>query len=130
MRGHLIHTHTDRPKFNKLARACTWISFGLLILTVISLLVSPLTQQVWTWDGFLHGGQDFESSLLILLVSFCLLLLLAQHFKQAVDLALAAWSRMIRASHRPAVEDPAARSHGAADSSPPPVRNYGLPRTI
>jgi hypothetical protein len=130
MRGHLNHAHTDRPHFNKLARACTWISFGLLILTALSLLTSPLTQQVWTWDRFLHGGQDFESSLLILLVSFCLLLLLAQHFKQAVDLTLGAWSRMARASNRPAVEGPAVMSHGAADSSPPPVRNYRRPLTI
>ena len=130
MRGHLNHTHTDRPHLNKLARACTLISFGLLILTALSVLTSPLTQQVWTWDRFLHGGQDFESSLLILLVSFCLLLLLAQHFKQAVDLALAAWSRMARASNGPAVEGPAVISSGAADSSPPPVRNYCLPLTI
>src|ERR1700757_4884805 len=110
MRGHLNHAHTDRPHFNKLARACTWISFGLLILIAVSLVTSPLTQQVWTWDRFLHGGQDFESSLLVLLVSLCLLLLLAQHFKQAVPLALAPWSRMARASNGPAVAGPAAIS--------------------
>jgi hypothetical protein len=111
---------------------CTRISCGLLILIAVSLLTSPLTQQVWTWDHYLHGGQDFESSLLLLLVSLCLLLLLAQHFKQAVDLVLAAWSRLAHACNGPAVEAlGATTSLGASDPSPPPVRNYyRLPLTI
>ena len=42
------------------------------------MVTSPLTQEVWTWDRFLHGGQDFESGVLLVLVSLCLVLLLAQ----------------------------------------------------
>src|SRR5947208_506603 len=58
-RGYLSYTPTDRPPFKRLARVCTCISFGLLMLIAVSLLTSPFTQGVWTWDRFLHGGQDF-----------------------------------------------------------------------
>jgi len=126
----LKHTLTDRPQFKKLARACTCISFGLLMLTAASLLISPITQEIWTWDRFLHGGQDFESGVLLGLLSWCLVLLLAQHFKRLADLALAKWSLKARARNRPAMSRPALISHFAEDLPPPPSRNYRLPLTI
>ncbi len=49
----------------------------------------PLTQHLWTWDHFLRGGQDFESSLLIIVVSLCLVLVLAHHCQSGVDWLLA-----------------------------------------
>jgi len=128
-RGYLSYTPTDRPQFKKLARACTGISFGLLILTAVSLVTSPFTQGVWTWDRFLHGGQDFESGVLLVLVSFCLLLVLAQLFKRAIDLALAAYSLSARTCGGPAVLGPGTISRRAGDLSPP-ARNYLLPLTI
>jgi hypothetical protein len=128
-RGYLSYTPTDRPQFNKLARAFTCISFGLLILTAMSLVTSPFTQGVWTWDRFLHGGQDFESGVLLVQVSFFLLLVLAQLFKRAVDLALAAYSLSARTGDEPAVQRLDTISRRAGDLSPP-ARNYRLPLTI
>lgn len=61
----------------------------LLILATIELLTWPLTQHLWTWDHFLHGGQDFESCLLVAVISLCLVLLLAQHSKHLSDRLLA-----------------------------------------
>jgi hypothetical protein len=57
----------------------------LLILVAIELITWPLTQYFWTWDHFLHGGQDFESCLLVAVMSLCLVLLLAQHIKHQMD---------------------------------------------
>ena len=45
----------------------------------------PVTQYLWTWDHFLHGGRDFEFSALILLTLLSLVLVLAKHCKQCVD---------------------------------------------
>jgi hypothetical protein len=128
-RGHLSYTPTHRPQFKKLARACTCISFGLLVLTAVSLVTSPFTQGVWTWDRFLRGGQDFESGVLLVLVSFCLLFLLAQLFKRAVNLVLAAYNLSARTRGGPAVQGLGPVSRRAGDLSPP-ARNYRLPLTI
>src|ERR1700757_4324517 len=95
MRGHLNHAHTDRPHFKRLARACTCISFGLLILTALSLLTSPFTQQVWTWDRFLHGGQDFETTVVLILTSLCLVLVMATVCRQGIKLLLTLWSQFL-----------------------------------
>jgi hypothetical protein len=62
----------------------------LLLTTFVSLTTMPLTQHIWTWDGFLHGGQDFESGVLVILTTLCLVLLLAQHGKQSINFLLAA----------------------------------------
>jgi len=113
-----------------LARVCTCISFGLLMLIAVSLLTSPFTQGVWTWDRFLHGGQDFESGVLLILVSFCLLLVLSQLFKRAVSLVLAAFSLSSRTSEDPAVQGRGAICRRAGGDLSPPARNYRLPLTI
>lgn len=60
------------------------------MLTAILLVTAPLTQYIWTWDHFLHGGQDYESSTLMVLAFLCLVLVLAQHCKQSVTLLFAA----------------------------------------
>jgi len=119
-----------RPHFKRLTRACTWISFGLLILTFVSLVTSPLTQEVWTWDRFLRGGQDFESGVLLVLVSLCLVLLLAQLIHRTADLLPAALRLSSRACDRPAVQPPGVISRGAEDLPPPLARNYRLPLTV
>lgn len=62
----------------------------LLWLTAILLVTTPLTQRIWSWDHFLHGGQDYESSALVILAFLCLVLVLAQHCKQSVGLLFAA----------------------------------------
>ena len=50
----------------------TRTSWVLLALVSLSLLTSPLTQHLWTWDRFLKGGQDFETGALLILISLCL----------------------------------------------------------
>lgn len=37
----------------------------------------PLTQYFWTWDRFLHGGQDFELGALMVLTNIALGLVLS-----------------------------------------------------
>jgi hypothetical protein len=58
----------------------------LLVLAAVELISMPLTQYAWTWDHFLQGGMDFESSLLFLVVCLGLLLVLRQHCRQAGNL--------------------------------------------
>ena len=77
-----------RPDLN--ACACTsrvflWIARALLILTAISLITMPVTQHLWTWDCFLHGGRDFELSTLMILSFLGLVLVLSKNLKQCID---------------------------------------------
>jgi hypothetical protein len=67
------------------ARALFWLGSSLLVLSAISILTMPVTQYLWTWDHFLHGGRDFEFSALILLTVFSLVLVLAKQCKQCLD---------------------------------------------
>jgi len=72
------------------ARASTWLGMVFLSLTAISLIAAPITQHMWTWDRFLHGGQDFETSALVILTSLNLVLVLAQCCKASVRQSFAA----------------------------------------
>jgi hypothetical protein len=49
----------------------------------------PVTENFWTWDHCLHGGDDFELSALLVLSILCLVLVLLKHGKQGVDLLFA-----------------------------------------
>ena len=60
-----------------------WVGLSLL-LSAASLTTMPLTQRIWTWDHFLHGGHDFESVALLFLIFFCLVLVLSKHCKHCV----------------------------------------------
>jgi hypothetical protein len=78
----------SQPNLNAFAcaaRVYAEIGRFLLMLTTVQLITSPLTQRIWTWDHFLRGGQDFESSVLMILITLCLVLLLAQNCKQSVN---------------------------------------------
>lgn len=77
-----------------------WLSRLLLLLVAVELVTMPLTQYLWTWDGFLHGGQDFELGLFMIVVCLCLVLLRAQHGRQGISLLPAIRRRLLRASHR------------------------------
>ena len=44
----------------------------------MELVTIPFAQYVWTWDQFLRDGEDFDSSLLVLVAFTCLPLLLAE----------------------------------------------------
>lgn len=90
-------THSLNPgrrNLNTFACGSWWLAaIGrvLLILAAVSLLTMPLTQRMWTWDRFLHGGRDFESSMLVILTTLCLAVLLLQVCKRHVDSLFAAW---------------------------------------
>jgi hypothetical protein len=60
------------------------VGWALLTLVAISLTSMPVTQDLWTWDGFLHGGPDFETGAFLILVSFCLVMVLARSLKIAL----------------------------------------------
>lgn len=74
-----------RNAFASVARLCVDFSRILLIVAAIELVTMPLTQHLWTWDHFLHGGQDFESNLLIAVTFLCLVLLFALSSKHHID---------------------------------------------
>ena len=62
----------------------------LLILAAVSSLTTPVTQKIWTWDHFLHGGQDFETVTLAILVILCLTILLSHICKRQIEALFAA----------------------------------------
>ena len=62
----------------------------LLVLAAIVVLTMPLTQNVWTWDHFLRGGQDFEAWTFTVVLILCLAVLLSQLCKRRLDLLFAA----------------------------------------
>jgi hypothetical protein len=65
-----------------------------LALIAISLVTSPLTQRLWTWDRYLHGGQDFETGAFLILVTLCLVLVLARSLKSSLESVLASVWRL------------------------------------
>ena len=60
----------------------------LLLFTAILIVVMPWTEYFWHFDGFLHGGQDFELGILSVLTIFSLVLVLLQQRRQNVVLLL------------------------------------------
>lgn len=89
LRGRLKHTST----MIGLPVDCvsqTYVRGGrtLLLFTAILIVVMPWTEYFWHFDGFLHGGQDFELGILSLLTIFSLVLVLLQQRRQSVALLL------------------------------------------
>jgi len=56
---------------------------AMLLSNTIVLALIPITEHVWSWGRFLRGGEDFELSLLVLLVFCCLIFMLAQDVRHA-----------------------------------------------
>ena len=77
-----------------------WIARALLILTAISLITMPVTQHLWTWDHFLHGGRDFELSTLMILSILGLVLVLSKNLKQCIDSLLSRLCTLACACHK------------------------------
>ena len=61
----------------------------LLFLASLLLLALPFTQHLWTWDRFLHGGHDFETNMLLILCTLCLVLVLMQVCRRAIRIPFA-----------------------------------------
>lgn len=70
------------------ARSAVCLGRLLLLFIAIEFLTMPITQGLWTWDKFLHGGQDFELGLLVIITCLCLILLRAEQSKRSLDLLL------------------------------------------
>jgi hypothetical protein len=85
---------------------------------------------VWTWDRFLHGGQDFETTVLLIVTSLCLVLVMARGCRQGIKLLLTLWSQLLvrRCS---AILQPS-RNPAACEnrSAGPPIVKYNLPLQI
>lgn len=128
---------TPRPDLNACAcaaRVLAWIGRSLLILTAVSLVSMPVTQHFWTWDHFLHGGQDFELGALLVLLILCLALVLPRHGKQCVDSLFANWCDLAFIfKHRQLVRTPLRRAFSIllAERVPSPaLAVYSLPLQI
>jgi hypothetical protein len=72
-----------------IARVPLRFSRILLLFTAVELITMPVTQEFWTWDRFLHGGQDFELGLLVIITCLCLILLNAEQSRRTLGLLLA-----------------------------------------
>jgi hypothetical protein len=82
--------------FRNSSETCARLSRLLLLLVAVELVTMPLTQHLWTWDGFLHGGEDFELGLFMAVVCICLVLLRAQHGRQLLPLLFVACHRLLQ----------------------------------
>ena len=102
----------------------------LLVLASVVLVALPFTQQVWTWDRFLHGGQDFETTLLLILTSLCLVLVMARGCREGIKLLLTLWLQFLvrRCS---AILPPTRISYIRVNrGARPPIAAYNLPLQV
>jgi hypothetical protein len=94
----------------------------------------PVTQHLWTWDHFLHGGNDFELTTLLVLSFLGMVLVLSRHFRQSLDSLFAALRFLsfifcARLQGRTSVDG--AFSLFSTESLPnPPISIYSLPLQI
>ena len=127
--------HTRRSCSRSVSDVPTeWVRAGrsLLLLNVIVFILSSFTEHYWTWDRFLRGGQDFELSLLALLAFFCLILVLALHFRRNVSELLRSRDRMARICdpHAVPLSDPPLVLAFSSERPPGPALSMGLRSVI
>lgn len=68
---------------------CLCLSRAVLLLVAVELITMPVTQHYWAWDQFMHGGQDFELTLLMVVTCGSFMLLRTQICRQTLGLLLA-----------------------------------------
>jgi len=66
----------------------------LLLVAAIVLIALPFTQRLWTWDRFLHGGHDFETNILLIVITLCLVLVMVQSCRQGIRVLINGWARL------------------------------------
>jgi len=76
---------TTQKSSSPTASACLVGGRLLLLLTMILVLVMPLTEYLWHFDQFMRGGQDFEFGLLSMMTFLCLILVLLQHGRLSIS---------------------------------------------
>jgi hypothetical protein len=90
--GHARYmSRSHNGAFAILANAPENVGRFLLVLAAVELISMPLTQYAWNWDHFLHGGIDFESSLLFLVIGLGLLIVLRYHCRQDKNSRVPRW---------------------------------------
>jgi hypothetical protein len=118
-----------------MSQAWVVLSRMLILLTVLLVLAMPWTEYFWHFDQFLHGGEDFELSLLAVATIFCLVVILLQHGKKSVAfiLSLRRWPSFVFEHDDPAAPGSfcglIAASHAAPLPSPA-LGMYNLPIQI
>jgi len=86
----------------EIARSAVCCSRVLLLLIAVESISMPVTQGIWSWDKFLHGGQDFELGLLIILTCICFVLLRAQQSDRNSILFAVTSTLVVRSQKQPA----------------------------
>ena len=125
--------NTGRPDWIGFARPGHGLqSMGrlLLVLASVVLLALPFTQQVWTWDRFLHGGQDFETTALLILTSLCLVLVMARVCRQGIKLLLTLSSQLLVRRCSAILLLSRISATGIKRSVGPPIARYNFPLQI
>ena len=125
--------NTGRPDWIGFARPGHGLqSMGrlLLVLASVVLIALPFTQQVWTWDRFLHGGQDFETTVLLILTSLCLVLVMARGCRQGIKLLLTLWSHLLVRRCSAILRRSRISVTGVDRGAVPPITKYNLPLQI
>jgi hypothetical protein len=102
----------------------------LLVLASVVLIALPFTQQIWTWDRFLHGGQDFETTVLLILTSLCLVLVMARGCRQVIKLLLTLWSQLLVRRGSTILQPSRISATSVNRSTGPPIATYNLPLQI
>lgn len=117
----------------KTARSAVCLSRILLLIIAVQALTMPITQGLWTWDKFLHGGQDFELGLLITLTCLCLILLRVQQNKSCFGWLAVLWA-LLFSTHNQTATSLLARSkfleHRSQIPSPSSPAAFNLPLLI
>ena len=105
------------------------VSWLLLTLVVVSIFTTPLTQNLWTWDHFLHGGQDFEAGSFLILISFCLVIVLARSCRSVLACTLQSFALGYLAADSPGTRFPLFPSF-ESELKCPSGDGYSLPLQI
>lgn len=82
------------------ARSAVCLSRILLLVVAVEVISMPITQGLWTWDRFLHGGQDFELGLLVIVTFLCFVLLRVQQNRAGLGWLLVVWALVPSARKR------------------------------
>jgi len=115
------------------ARSAVGLSRLLLFFMAVEAITMPITQGIWCWDKFLHGGQDFELGMLMIVTCLCLVLLRVQESRSRVG-----WLAVIRALllsaakpvHGNSLGGPGSFEHRSEIPSPFPAGVFKVPLLI
>ena len=126
------HTSTTRPSIDCISQTYARGGRLLLLFTGILIVVMPWTEYFWQFDGFLHGGQDFELGLLSVLTIFSLVLVLLQQRRRNVALLLTVrrWLSLVFEDPSPRIVANACGLNAHSDAVPLSSRalcQYNLP---